>query len=222
MNTFEPRLNALPDGQRQLWPQLRQVPEHFVLYGGTALALRLAHRISQDFDFFSALPFHPEALQGQLPFAMGAEVIQKAENTLTIRTQGKDGVRLSFFGGLTFGQMDIPDQCPDNDVSLAGTKDLLATKINTVYQRAEAKDYLDIDALLRTGLTLAFGLACARAIYRAAFNPMLPLKALTFFEDGDLPTLPGEVKRRLIHAVEAVGELPTVAACSDQIRTQNE
>ncbi|MCX6903020.1 MAG: hypothetical protein NTW03_06000, partial [Verrucomicrobia bacterium] len=37
-------LNALPTAQRTLWPELEQVPRHFVLYGGTALALRLGHR----------------------------------------------------------------------------------------------------------------------------------------------------------------------------------
>jgi len=50
---FAPRLNILPPAQRSLWPHLVQVPGHFVLYGGTAIALRLGHRQSIDFDFFS-------------------------------------------------------------------------------------------------------------------------------------------------------------------------
>jgi len=33
---------------------LAGVPPHFILYGGTALALRLGHRESVDFDFFSS------------------------------------------------------------------------------------------------------------------------------------------------------------------------
>ena len=40
---------------RALWPDLAEVPHSFVLYGGTALALRLGHRISEDFDFFRGL-----------------------------------------------------------------------------------------------------------------------------------------------------------------------
>jgi hypothetical protein len=35
-----------------LWPQLKNVPEQYVLYGGTAVALRYGHRNSVDFDFF--------------------------------------------------------------------------------------------------------------------------------------------------------------------------
>jgi hypothetical protein len=212
-------LDALPLAQQQFWPQLGAVPKHFVLYGGTALALRLGHRQSVDFDFFTAMSFEPEQLQRQLRFAAEAEVLQKSGNTLSVRTPGTPEVRLSFFGGLTFGQVEPPDTCLDNGIYVAGLKDLMATKLNTVYQRAEAKDYLDIDALIRAGCTLAVGLACARAVYRNAFNAMLPLKALTFFSDGDLPSLPAVVKRRLARAVEATGEIPVMRACSDRILT---
>ena len=50
---FTPKLEILPHAQRRLWDELRQTPEEFVLYRGTALALRLGHRHSEDFDFFS-------------------------------------------------------------------------------------------------------------------------------------------------------------------------
>jgi hypothetical protein len=56
INSFSPRLDVLPATQRRLWPELRGVPPQFVLYGGTALALRLGHRHSVDFDFFSSIP----------------------------------------------------------------------------------------------------------------------------------------------------------------------
>ena len=38
--TFRPRLDLLPAAQRRLWPALAEVPEPFVLHGGTALAHR--------------------------------------------------------------------------------------------------------------------------------------------------------------------------------------
>ena len=57
MTTFEPRLDILPAAQRKLWPELKPVQQQgFVLYGGTAIALRLGHRQSVDFDFFSSRP----------------------------------------------------------------------------------------------------------------------------------------------------------------------
>ena len=59
---FHPRLDILPPPQKALWPELAEVPEHFVLYGGTALALRLGHRQSLDFDFFTSENVGPEEL----------------------------------------------------------------------------------------------------------------------------------------------------------------
>lgn len=41
---FTPNLSILPGLQRQLWAELKGTPTAFVLYGGTALALRLGHR----------------------------------------------------------------------------------------------------------------------------------------------------------------------------------
>jgi hypothetical protein len=47
---LEPKLAILPPEQRRLWPELRDIPRGFVLYGGTAIALHLGHRQSVDFD----------------------------------------------------------------------------------------------------------------------------------------------------------------------------
>jgi hypothetical protein len=41
---FNPKIEILPSAQRSLWGELKQTPRHFVLYGGTAMALRLGHR----------------------------------------------------------------------------------------------------------------------------------------------------------------------------------
>ena len=38
---FQPKLDILPPAQRMLWPELDATPEHFTLYGETALALAL-------------------------------------------------------------------------------------------------------------------------------------------------------------------------------------
>jgi hypothetical protein len=51
-----PKLEILSPPQRRLWSELKETPQEFVFYGGTALALRLGHRTSEDFDFFSNRP----------------------------------------------------------------------------------------------------------------------------------------------------------------------
>lgn len=63
-----PHWSILPKARRTLWARFASLPEHFVLYGGTALALQLGHRNSVDFDFFSAQP--AEEIQSLPPVAI--------------------------------------------------------------------------------------------------------------------------------------------------------
>jgi len=78
------RLDVLPPAQRRLWDEFRDgLPPSFVLYGGTALALRTGSRESEDFDFFSNDPVDAHALQAALPFLAHAELIQAAPSTAT-------------------------------------------------------------------------------------------------------------------------------------------
>ena len=70
-------------------------------------------------------------------------------------------------------------------------------------RRAEARDYLDIDALIGHGIDLPANARGAGAVvYGRAFNQLITLKALSYFDD--LPSLPAAVRRRLEEAVAAV------------------
>lgn len=92
---------------------------------------------------------------------------------------------------------------------MASLFDLAATKVKAVQDRAEAKDYIDVAALLEQGITLSRGLGAAQAIYGEKFNPMLSLKALSFFDDGDLPTLDRTIRGRLLEAVRTT-DIPEI------------
>jgi Nucleotidyl transferase AbiEii toxin, Type IV TA system len=82
--SFTPRLDILPPAQRQLWPLLGASSAlGFVLYGGTAIALRLGHRPSVDFDFFSESLLDKDALRATFSFIGGAPVLQDQLNTFT-------------------------------------------------------------------------------------------------------------------------------------------
>jgi hypothetical protein len=206
VNVFRPRLEILPEGQRRLWPSLGFTREDFVLYGGTAIALRLAHRVSRDFDFFSFRPFEPAELIRRAPWLGAADRLQWETNTLTVLHRGHaEPVKASFSGGLTIGQIAIAEESEDGVLRMAGLADLMATKLNTVYQRAEAKDYLDIHALLATGISLREGLEYVRQVYGPDYNTLLPLQALCYFEEAPLRTLPDRIKQDLIQAVQSLG-----------------
>jgi hypothetical protein len=69
MPDLSPRLEVLPQAQRLLWPALQPAADlGFALYGGTAIALRLGHRTSIDFDFFSSDALDRNALFAAMPF----------------------------------------------------------------------------------------------------------------------------------------------------------
>lgn len=203
--TFRARLDILPPAQRRLWDELGGVPEHFVLYGGTAIALRLAHRQSEDFDFFADREIDPDSLYRTAPFLQGARITQQEPNTLTCLVDRGGPVRVSFFGLPHVRRIRAPLRAEDIGLRVASLLDLAGTKAAVVQQRAQAKDYLDIDALItQGGIDLATHLAAARAMYGAHFAPTPTLKALAYFGDGDLPTLANDIKRRLAQAAGAV------------------
>ncbi|HEY5551198.1 MAG TPA: nucleotidyl transferase AbiEii/AbiGii toxin family protein [Opitutaceae bacterium] len=205
-----------------LWPRLVEIPQHFVLYGGTAVALRCGHRTSEDFDFFSAEPFTPEPLLQQISWlrSPAPRVLQRQENTLTVEVAGGDGpVKMSFFGTLGFGQIRMPDLVEGNNLKVASAEDLLALKLAVIHERIEAKDYLDIRALLLTGLDLAQALSHLEALHPLATNAMIVLKTLTYFKGGDLHELPDEVKRDLEAAVRSVRDLPEFSGVKTPIGT---
>jgi len=186
---FTPKLEILPHAQRRLWDELRQTPEEFVLYRGTALALRLGHRHSEDFDFFSNNTFAPDLLRKRVPYLQDAEVSQSEANTLTVIAHRNGPVKISFFGGLKLNRVQDPDVTPDNRIQVASLLDVAATKLATIQQRAQASDYEDLAAIVGTGISLAEALGAAAAAFGKEFNGVLSLKALTYFADGDLPKI---------------------------------
>ena len=203
---FSPKLDILPAAQRRLWDELSTVPDAFVLYGGTALALHLGHRDSVDFDFFADRDIDPGAIYRSVPFLAGSTITQQEPNTLTCSVDRGDSVKVSFFGLPHLAQLRNPHICGDNALKVASLIDLAATKVAVVQQRAQAKDYTDIAALIETGVDLPRALAAAKAVYGNAFTPTT-LKALSYFGDGDLPSLPDHIKRRLVQAAAAVDPL---------------
>jgi hypothetical protein len=199
---FAPRTDILPHAQALLWPELgEQIPASFTLYGGTALALQLGHRESIDFDFFGG-SFDPDSLLKQLQFLSGAEVVQRAADTLTARVNREGPVLVSFFGVPELGRIEPPLRSSDHGLLVAGLVDIAGMKASVVQKRAAAKDYIDVAALIDAGMDLTIALAAARAIYGASFNPQITLKALSYFDDvGDIPD---PTKRRLQSAVRNV------------------
>lgn len=210
--TFKPRMDVLPPSQRRIWTELTELSTlGFVLYGGTAIALRLGHRTSVDFDFFTDKPLDRQALQAALPLLSRSSVLQDTADTITALARvGRSKVKISFFAGLRLGRVGKPDWTEDGVLQVASMADLMATKLKVLLQRVEAKDYLDIEAILKRGSDLATGLAAARTLYGETFQPNECLKALVYFDGGDLPSLSAATRSILIRAASSVRDLPRV------------
>lgn len=205
MQEFSPHLEILPAAQRRLWPELVAVPKEFVLYGGTALALQLGHRHSVDFDFFGSRAFDVSELESRLPFLAGGRTLQREKNTLTVLVDRGGPIKVSWFGVPNLPRLAPPLVARDHGLQVASLLDLAGTKASVVQLRAEVRDYIDIDALLTSGgVDLPTALAAAQRLYGASFNPEVTLKALSYFDDGALRTIPQATKSRLVAAVREV------------------
>lgn len=178
--------STLDKAQLSLWRLLHKIPEEFVLYGGTAIALKLGHRKSIDFDFFSNEEFDTMRLFKSLDFLQNSEVMQNEKNTLTVSVKaGNTPVKVSFFGDLKLGKIKEPDIF--DGIRIASMEDLFGTKCATITQRLESKDYLDIYAILsRTNHDLKDGIKFAKQVYGNAYSEITTLKSLIDFSSKEI------------------------------------
>ena len=195
-------LEVLDAPQRTFWNDLApQLPQHLVLYGGTAIALRLGHRLSVDFDFFTDRALAPDDLSSRLPALSSAQTLKRDPRSWVL-SMTIDGwpLKLSFFAELSIGRVGEPDRAANGRL-IAAPLDLLATKLKALHDRIEAKDYLDIEALLRSGESLSRGIMAAHTLFGPRLNPLDTAKAVGWFKDGDLEhTLPPATRRFLATA----------------------
>lgn len=207
------RIDTLPSAQRRFWEEdAPQLPSHWVLYGGTAIALQLGHRSSVDFDFFSSDALDRVALRRSCATVREAKTIQDEPDTLSVIADILgDPVKLSFFGAIDFGRVGEP--VVSGGRLIASLLDLFGTKLATITQRIETRDYIDIAALLRSGLDINQGVAALLGLYGNQASGLQSVKTMVWFGDGDLDrALPDGVKQELTRAADGydarTGPLP--------------
>ena len=85
--------------------------------------------------------------------------------------------------------------------------------------RVELKDYLDIAALLQSGMPLAHMLGCTNAVYRGEFPVTACLKSLACFDVTELPELPESQRLILEKAATQVHAIQKIDALTSLIGT---
>jgi hypothetical protein len=204
---FKPRLDILPPQQFKIWTALRTVPREFILYGGTAIALRLGHRESIDFDFFSAPSLDKAMLRG-LPFMADFVSLQDDPDTL-IGLVGPENerVKLSFFGGMSRVPIREPMLTADDVLLVADLPELLGFKLKALHDRAEGKDYQDIAAILEAGVPLEAGMDVAVSMFGQGFPIAHTLRAMSYHDDlHEGWRVSSEAKKTLLTAVRVFPE----------------
>jgi hypothetical protein len=214
---LDARLDILPAAQQEIWKSLAPTAGlDFVLYGGTAIALHLGHRESLDFDFFRSELLDKDKLRAAFAFMKGAAILQDSLNTLVVIAGMPSGpVKVSFFGGIGFGRVNDPLLTGDGTMLVASLDDLMATKLKATLDRAEAKDYRDIAAMIAAGVSLPAGLSAFGTMFDG--EPAQVLRALGYFGDGDLPTLSRADQELLRLARDRGGKLPSVVVRSGSL-----
>ncbi len=144
-----PHWEATPLAARESMHSLAQLPSvrPFYLAGGTALALRLGHRLSLDLDLFANLDELGVDLRRSIRHEMLAfrplETLQDSPLGLVLKA-GEHAV--SFF---TYGYPLLEPTDAVEGLQVARLLDLGLMKLDAVAGRGERKDYYDLYFLCR-------------------------------------------------------------------------
>lgn len=134
---------ALSPSVERAWKRIAPfVPAQVYLGGGTAAAIHLHHRISQDLDFF----YHEDsldldALERDLR-KIGAAVTLRGPGTL--RVQIGDAKVEFLHADEKAPQHQLEEAQNIGGVPLASLRDIMAMKLKVLAERGELRDYYDV------------------------------------------------------------------------------
>lgn len=152
----------------------------YILGGGTALALQLAHRKSFDFDFFCSDPIPKNFLEKLSEVLEISTISVDSSEELTFFT--KDKIKLTFLY-YPFGYA-FPLITLENGLTLFPVKDIAIKKAYTIGRRGEYRDYFDLYAILNSGyIGLLSLIEETKKIYGSVFEEKIFLQQLTYFGD---------------------------------------
>ncbi|PSR22146.1 MAG: hypothetical protein C7B45_07940 [Sulfobacillus acidophilus] len=154
-------------------------PPGYVLCGGTALALMLGHRQSDDLDFMTMEASDPAPIVERIhALDPDAEILDRSRHSIHWRIQG---VKVSYLWqqGVRIDPGPIFQNIP-----LASQATLAALKCNAIANRGARKDFIDLYALLHNGWSLT-DILDAVAAQAPQLNQAHLLRSLVYFDDAE-------------------------------------
>jgi hypothetical protein len=217
---FDAKTHIFSRPQEELWNQLgQQLPDHFVLYGDSALGLRMGHRPSPDFEFKSARHFSPGHMLRDIPFLRDAELLESRWSYLKVAVGGPNPVEMTFEGGQTMAQIHPPERA-SNGLAVASLADLAGQKMYRLSERVTEVDCRDLASLLYEGTTIDEMIGFAKAQYGERFDPLKASLNLTTVDRSNM-NLDRETQAMLIKE-GAQGRLPALTPVNaERITTES-
>ncbi len=191
MNTSLWHQEILPPASHGLLRELfRRLPlAEFYLAGGTGLALMRGHRLSRDFDFFSAKLFDEESLIQHMQELHDLTIVAKNEHTVHITLKE---LKVSFLGYSYPLLYSTKQYQPEEGISIdvADERDIACMKISAISSRGTKRDFVDLYEVTRQ-----FSLPELYSLFQEKFsltpyNNVHILKSLTYFADAESEPMP--------------------------------
>ena len=152
------------------------------LVGGTALALQMGHRKSVDLDFFGKIEASLEEIAAELLTIADARPLS---STRSMRFLIVNGVKVDIVN-YPYGWIEEPVK--EDNLILAGIKDISAMKLSAITNRGTKKDFIDLYFLLKR---FSFNELIEFYLKKYAGAQLFTvLKSLTYFEDAEGDPLP--------------------------------
>jgi predicted nucleotidyltransferase component of viral defense system len=140
----------LPKTQSVLLKLSKECPflQKYVLVGGSALAMYLCHRKSEDLDFFTYDDtFDIQEILKYLRSFENKEVLNRSDEQIDLLL---DGVKVTFFNA----KWDFLRPSKIEKFNLSSLEAIAAMKVNTLFLRATYRDYYDLYFLHKSGMGL--------------------------------------------------------------------
>lgn len=203
----EIHLELLDKPRLAVFKQLTSFKKEGYLAGGTALALQINHRISEDFDIFieeevgNKLRLKVEKIFGTVKYYVNSS------DQISFTT--KEGVKITF---VWYYFKTLEPLIPTSSLRLSSVDDIAADKAHTVGRRAVWRDYVDIFYILKNNyMDLQTIIDLAKKKFKGEFVPTQFLEQLRYFEDVHIVPIgfrkkkysPDEIKSFLEQSVEA-------------------
>jgi hypothetical protein len=170
---------AISSKRQKIFQKLKNFPQ-FYLAGGTALALQIGHRMSDDFDLFAEKDVPADLLEKVEKIFKESTtdiIINHSEQLSLIIEQTKvDFVRYPF--PLILGLIEY------EEVKIIKIPEIAAMKAYTIGRRATYKDYIDLYFIIsEKHSSLPEIIKISKEKFKEFFDPRLFLEQLVYLED---------------------------------------